>query len=223
MRATQVSVERAPKEKKKANGTNGKPLAESNITMPKEEVVEFAQLVIDERWVRDMKGLEDADSEIHDLVVKMGCQGELAFKGFRSNGNGSNGKGNDMCAEDLRKLEFNGEKIPEETMYKFICAECFRVGTANAVLGSRRNLMVKLTSTVRRKLDGPRYKEFQRAWKAMEREGVIVRGDNDSASLSVQVKSLTDGSLMKDVLTWAIAEQAKVDSSWGSKLGGLVG
>jgi hypothetical protein len=203
-----------------------------------DEITFLAQSMIDEMEIADMGELETFDGELHRMVVDMGLEGKLGFHERKESGDAQRpdavegaGEGVAGCraalsagasAEQVRKLGLQENGFDEGLMFRLICAECFRMGSAAPFVGGRRTTLEKLRSGLQRKLSGRQQRLFRRCWDRMASEGAISFNSNrTAASLNPLLSQLGEGPL-RDAIAWAVREQMSVDGRWEARYGAML-
>lgn len=156
----------------------------------------------------ELPSVADDDGEISG--VKTACpagngQHDAAGPGER---NGDRGPGSGNGLGDGKNGDGRAHAMDEESMYRRICSECFRIGGANAFIGGSRTTIPKLQSAMHRKLGGPEHKLFRKCWDRMAAEGAIAFNSNSTAASLNPYADVRDGKL-RSALLWAAAEQRR--------------
>ncbi len=177
------------------------------------EIASLAQDAIGEFGLSSPADLKAAFPELYDEMESRKLWSSVGFTKETAEEEGRlGGFGLADSAEAVRKAGAERAHADERSMFMLICAECFRVGTANPYIGGFRSTLQKLHSGISRRLGGPAHKAFRKCWDRMAAEGAITFNSNSTAA-SLNMDACVRDKNLREALEWAKAEQASVARS----------
>lgn len=114
---------------------------------------------------------------------------------------------------ELRKAGLHGRKLSRPDMYRLICVECFRLGTAKPLIKQGYGATTNLQSNLLKRLSGDTklIRLFYGCWGKMAASDAILRkkAHEGVSSINPHTQEITDP-LVRDAVKWALSEQRRV-------------
>jgi len=170
----------------------------AKVELTGEELVEYAQLLIDEGMLSSMEQLRFVDKEVHQSVLDAGIVSKLRFISENEMIDGVA----EISIPTAGGNGGNGKALSDGEMYRRICSECFGIGAGTQYVGGRKTSVHKLQAGILRMLKGMDHKLFRKCWDRMISQGAIdLDRQRDTASL-IPSAPVRDEKL-KGALEWA--------------------
>lgn len=193
-------------------------------TVDDETVLECAQSLVEEAELEEPSDIEVLDPEVFGYLEERGLMGRIAFH-VRSTDSPEDIEDpeerrkvtrlpvpEDTEPEALRKMDIRGRSLSPLLMEKLICLECFRAGTAKALIDQAYAPAPSLRSNMLRRIRGDKehQKLFRKCWDRMVSAGAINRKKHgDTASLCSSTKEITDAEV-SEALQWALGYHREI-------------
>jgi len=203
-----------------------RPREYTPIYFSDQELIEGAQIIMDELGSSSLEDLEIVNPDVYRQIMGRNLHNDLVLcsrdsvemeedeKHERGSKPPRLAVPKDIEPESLRKMDLKGRSMDSLTMYKLVCLECFRLGTAKPLIGQQYAPIASLRSNMDRRLQGdPELKrQFTKAWKAMANSGAIkIKKSNGIASL--QPCAEIDDGTVREAVRWAWEYHSSVHCS----------